>query len=258
PELVKIVVGIVVIPQRRDIVRERVDPDIDRVFGVKRHRDAPGYARAGDAGVLQALLDEGDHLVAAGGRLDEIGVILIVLQQPVGVLAGPEEVGVLLGFIDRAAAVGAAAVLELGLGPEALARLAVHAFVDALVNIALVVQFGEDLLHALDVVIVGRADEPVVADVHRLPQVLDRRDDRIDIFLRGHALGGGLVLNFLAVLVGAGQEHDFFALGAVVAGQRVAGDGCVAVADVELIARVIDRGGDVKLFGFHKAHPSFR
>src|SRR5699024_4549703 len=132
PELVKVMVGVVAVAQRRDIVGQRVDPDIDRVFGVEGHLDAPAHAGAGDAGVLQALFDESDHLVFAAGRLDEVGVLLIILKQPVGVLAGLEEVGFLLGLIHRAAAVGAAAVLQLGLGPETFAGLAVHALVGAL------------------------------------------------------------------------------------------------------------------------------
>ena len=225
------------------------------MFGVERHLDAPAHAGAGDAGVLQALFDEGDHLVFAAGRLDEVGVLLIILKQPVGVLAGLEEVGFLLGLVDRAAAVGAAAVLELGLGPETLAGLAVHALVGALVDVALVVQGGEDLLHALHMVIVGGADEAVIADVHGLPQVLDGSHDLVHVLFRGHALGGGLVLDLLAVLVGAGQEQHVLALGAVVAGQRVAGHGGVAVADVQLVAGIVDGGGDVKSFLVHWAHP---
>src|SRR5699024_11200988 len=181
PVFVVVVVGIVAVAQRRDIVGEGVDPHIDRMLGIEGHRDAPGHAGAGDAGILQALFDEGNHLILAAGGLDEVGVVLIPLQQPVGVLAGLEEVGFLLGLVDRAAAVGAAAVLELGLGPETLAGLAVHAHVGALVDVGLVVQGGEDLLHALHMVIVGGADEAVIADVHGLPQILDGGHDLVHV-----------------------------------------------------------------------------
>ena len=116
----------------------------------------------------------------------------------------------------------------------------------ALVDVALLVELGEDLLAGLHVVVVGGADEAVVADVHQLPQVLDGGDDLIDVLLRSHAGVGGLVLNLLAVLVGAGQEHDVAALHPLEACQRVAGHGGVAVADVQLVAGVIDRCGDVE------------
>ena len=255
PELVIVVVGVVAVTQRRDIVGKRVDPHIDRVLGVERHRDAPAHAGAGHTGVLQALLDESDHLVLAGGGLDEIGVVLVVLQQAVGIFAGLEEIRFLLGFIHGAAAVGAAAVLQLRFGPEALARLAVHALVGAFIDVALLVQPGKDGLHALDVVVVGRADEPVIGDVHHLPQVLDRGHNGVHIFFGRHALGGGLVLDLLAVLVGAGQKHHVVAFGALVAGDGVAGHRRVAVADVQLVAGVVDGGRNVKLFVVHGRIP---
>ena len=116
----------------------------------------------------------------------------------------------------------------------------------ALVDIALLVQLGEDLLAGLHVVVIGGADEAVVADVQQLPQVLDRGNDLVHIFLGGNTGVGGLVLDLLAVLVGAGQEHDVVALHPLEACQCVAGHGGVAVADVQLVAGIINRCGDVE------------
>ena len=48
------------------------------------------------------------------------------------------------------------------------------------------------------------------------------------------------------MLIGAGQEHDFLALHPLEAGQRVAGHGGVAVADVQLVAGVVDGSGNVE------------
>ena len=95
-------------------------------------------------------------------------------------------------------------------------------------------------------VVIGGADEAVVADIQQLPQVFDGGDDLVNVLLGGHAGIGGLILDLLAVLVGAGQEHDVIALHPLEAGQRVAGHGGVAVADVQLVAGVVDGGGDVK------------
>ncbi len=186
--------------------------------------------------VLQALLDERDHLVLAALGLDELGVLLVELEQAVGVLAGLEEVSFLVGVVDLTAALGALAVHQLlAVGPEALAGLAVVAGVLALVDIALLVQLGEDLLAGLHVVIVGGADEAVVvADIHQLPKVLDGGNDLIDVLFGSDACIGCLVLDLLAVLVGSGQEHDVIALHPLEAGQRVAGHGGVAVADAQL------------------------
>ena len=107
----------------------------------------------------------------------------------------------------------------------------------------------EDLLNGGDVVIVGRADEAVIGNVHQLPEVehaLRAGDDVIDELLRRDAGGLRLFLDLLAVLVGAGQEHDVAALHPLEACQCVAGHGGVAVADVQLVAGIINRCGDVE------------
>ena len=59
------------------------------------------------------------------------------------------------------------------------------------------------------------------------------------------------------MLVGTGQEHDVVALHPLEAGQRVTGHGGVAVADVQLVAGVINGGGDVKclVLAHRVAHP---
>ena len=97
-------------------------------------------------------------------------------------------------------------------------------------------------------VVVGGADEAVVADIHQLPQVLDGGNDLIDVLLGSDACIGCLVLDLLAMLVGSGQEHDVIALHPLEAGQRVAGHGGVAVADVQLIAGVVNGSGNVECF----------
>ena len=250
PVFVVVVVGVVAVAKCGDIVAQGVHPDVHGVLGVEGDGDAPLDRGAGDTGVLQALLDEGDHLILAALGLDELGVLLVQLEQAVGVLAGAEEVGFLVGVVDLAAAVGALAVHQLAVGPETLAGLAVVAHILALIDVALLIQLGEDLLAGLDVVVVGGADEAVVADVQQLPQVLDGGHDAVHIFLGLHPGGRGLVLDLLAVLVGAGQEHHVVPLLALEAGQRVTGHGGVAVADVQLVAGVVDGGGDVELFLF--------
>ena len=70
PELVVIVVLIVQEAERRAVVEQRVDPDVDDMAGVEIDRNAPGEARARHAQILQTGVDEVfDHLVDAAGRL---------------------------------------------------------------------------------------------------------------------------------------------------------------------------------------------
>ena len=228
--------------------------------GVKVHGDTPGEARAGNAEVFKAGLDEVvDHLVHAGGGLEEISVLEQVLHA-VGVLTELEEVGLLLGVLHVASAVGALAVDKLALRPETLAGLAVLALVGALVDVAVVVHLLEDFLNGRNMIVVRRADEAVVRNIHELPQIEDAlfaADDVVDELLRGHARGLGLIFDLLAVLVGAGQEHDVIARQALVARHRVGRHGTVGVADVELIGRVIDGGGDIESLLVHWCFPLF-
>jgi hypothetical protein len=260
PELIIIVVLVVHEAERRAVVEERVDPDVNDVAGVKVHGDTPGEARAGNAEVFKAGLDEVvDHLVHAGGGLEEIGVLKQVLHA-VGVLTELEEVGLFLGVLHVASAVGALAVDKLALRPETLAGLAVLALVGALVDVAVVVHLLEDLLNGRNMIVVRRADEAVVRNIHELPQVensLFAADDVVDKLLRGHARVLCLVLDLLAVLVRSGQEHDVVARQALVARHRVGRHGAVGVADVELIGRVINGGGDIESLLVHWCFPLF-
>ena len=261
PVLVVIVVLVVEEAQSSGVVEEGVHPHVHHVAGVKVHRHAPGKAGTGDAQVLQAGIDEVfHHLVDAAAGLEEVGVLQQV-PDPVGVLGQAEEIGFLLGVLDLPAAVGALAVHQLALRPEGLAGLAVLALVGALVDIALFVHLPEDLLNGGDMVIVGGADEAVVGDVHQLPQVLDALGtlhDAVHEFLGGDAGLGGLVLDLLAVLVGAGEEHDVIALQALVAGQGVGGHGAVGMADVELVGGVVNGGCDIEFLLFHEVSPFSR
>ena len=110
PEFFKIAVLIVLIPQRGDIVGERVDPHVNDVSLVKIDGNAPFEAGAGDAEIVETGLDEVvDHLIHTGLRLEEVG-LGEQLFQTVGEFRQPEEIGFLGGVGDLPAAVGTLAV----------------------------------------------------------------------------------------------------------------------------------------------------
>src|SRR5581483_9230009 len=88
-----------------DVGQQRVEPDVDGEALVPRHADAPALAGARDVQVLQALLDQRDDLVAPALRLDEVGVLLVVAQQPVAELRLLEIVAVLAAADQRRAGV---------------------------------------------------------------------------------------------------------------------------------------------------------
>ena len=250
PELLQVVIAVVLKAQSRHVVEEGIDPYVYHMARVKVHRHAPGKAGPGDAQVLQARLDEVvHHLVDPAPGLQEVGVFQQV-PDPVGILGEAEEIGLLLGILDLLAAVGALAVHQLALGPEALAGLAILALVGALVDVPVVVHLLKNLLDGGNVIIVSGTDEPVVGDVHQLPQVQHTAGALHDVvheLLGGAACLLGLVLDLLAVLIGAGEEHHIVALKPLIAGHGIGGHGAVGVANVELGRRIIDGCGNVKL-----------
>ena len=127
-------------------------------------------------------------------------------------------------------------------------------YILALVDVPLLIHLLKYLLDGGHVVAIGGADEPVVADVHQLPQIQHAPlplHDAVHILLGGDAGLLGLVLDLLAVLVGARQEHDLTAGETLIPGHSVGGHGAVGVADVQLVAGIVDRGGDIKSLAFH-------
>ena len=95
------------------------------------------------------------------------------------------------------------------------------------------------------------ADKAVVAYIHHLPQLADSRNDSVNILLRRYALFLGNALNFLPVLVRAGKKHNVITLRSFVARNRVCRNSAVRMTYMQLIARIIYRRCDIKLFLCH-------
>ena len=100
PKDCKIWIVSVGITQRRDVVRQRVEPYINHVPGIARHRNAPAEAGARDRQILKPAFDEADDLVAPAARRDRIGMSLVIGKQPILPGGKPEEVILLLNPFD--------------------------------------------------------------------------------------------------------------------------------------------------------------
>ena len=79
--------GVAAVAGHRQVVDERVVPDVEDVAAVPRHRHAPGERGAGDRDVAQAAPDEAERLVALGRRAHEVGVAVVVVEEPLLELA---------------------------------------------------------------------------------------------------------------------------------------------------------------------------
>ena len=174
-----------------------------------------------------------------------------MLHQLVGILAHLEEVGFFLCIHAVPATVGALALHQLAFGPEAFAGSAVLAHIFALVDIALFIHPGEDLLHLGLVLRVGGADKTVISGVHQIPDVLDLTCHIVHILLGGNAGGFRLLLDLLTVLVRAGLEIHIKACLPLVAGNGIGQYDLVSIADVGLCGSVCNGGRNVIRFLFH-------
>ena len=112
-----------------------------------------------------------------------------MFDQAIGVLAHLEEIRFLFRGLDVPAAIGALALDKLALRPEGFARGAIHTFVIALVNVALVVEFFEHFTDLFHMVFVGGADEFVVRRIYEVPNTSDLARNLVHVSLRRNACG---------------------------------------------------------------------
>ena len=153
--------------------------------------------------------------------------------------------------LDLAAAIGALAVNQIAFGELRLARRAIVAVVGSLVEVAVVMELLHEVLDALHVARLRRADEVVVGDVEVAPQLGELRHLTIAPLLRRHAVRSSGLGNLLAMLVHTGEEEHVTAVHARETRGGVGRDGGVRGADVRLAVNVVDGRGYVEGFFAH-------
>ena len=148
------------------------------------------------------------------------------------------------------AAVRAFAVNQLGVRPERFAGRAVPALIFTLIDITLLVEALEYLLHLQLMILVGGPDELVIGGVHQIPDLLDNRNLLVNISLRLHAGRPGLFFNLLAMLVGARHKEDVITALSLIAGNGISHYDFIGVADVRLSRGIGNSGGNIVFFFF--------
>ena len=199
---------------------------------------------AADRQIRQALLDEREHFVALGFGEDEVGLFLVEIQQLL-LERGQFEVVVLFGDGFGGASAFGARVARFRVVHVELIEHAILAGVAAFVDVAVVEAAAEQILHLDGVLGGGGALETVDAEAQDFPLALEFGGNDVGEFLRRFAGGCGGALDLLAVLIGAGGEHNVVTLHALPALNGIGGDGGVGVADVRRGVHVIDRSGEV-------------
>ena len=192
------------VAERGDVVRERVEPHVDHMRRVVRHRNAPGKAGARDREIAQAAAHEGHDLIAARLRLDELRVLFVKGEQLVFKRGELEEVVLLADCLGDATTLRAGRAgrdLDVGLIGDA-----VLAAPGGLIEKAALLEHVPQLMHAALVALFRGADEVVVGEAHAVPQAAKLRRNLVGKLLRAGAGLCSRALDLLAVFVGPGQE----------------------------------------------------
>ncbi len=233
----------------REVVQQRIEPDIDHMLLIAWDGNAPLDARAADAEILQSTFHEALHLVEAEVGLYEVGMGRVEVQERLLILRKAEEVGL---FFELDELVGEALGLEflgLSLRDEGLVAHAVEALVSGLVDVAGIQQLLEPALHGLAVIRIRGADETVVGHAHARPQVRVVGDDLVRERFRRDAAGDCGLLHLLTVFVRAREEAHRLAHLAMEARERVRQHRRVDMPDVGPVVHIVDRRGDVEGLG---------
>ena len=81
PELLAQVLARACVGERAQVVDQRVDPHVDHLLGVPRHRHAPRLAGAAEAEVPEPAFDEAARLVVTEVGNHELGLLVVEPEQ---------------------------------------------------------------------------------------------------------------------------------------------------------------------------------
>ena len=131
-------------------------------------------------------------------------------------------------------------------GVVVLAGHAIGTSIGVFDDVAVVVDFAQELADRVVVALLGRANEVIVRDIEDLPGLGESSRGSV-----GPLPGSHLVLlrrfrHLLAMLVGTSQEKDVLPEQSVPASNGISIDGAVGVAEVRYVVDVVDRRGDVE------------
>ena len=180
-----------------------------------------------------------------------------MLDQLIGILAHLEEISLFSGRLHFPAAVGAFAVNQLRFRPERLTGRTVHAFIISFIDISLIVQLAEDLLHLFLMIVVRGTNELVIRSVQRIADPADFASHIVYKLLRRHALLLRFQLDLLAVLIRSRLKEHIIPVFSLKTGNAVRQHDLIAVPDMRRTGRIGDRRRDIILSLIHVTTCSF-
>ena len=233
-------VSVRVITDARDIIGQCVQPHIYHMLIVKVHRNPPLKRSAGHAQILQARQQEiVHHLVFAGHGLNKFRMAVDMLDQPVSIFTHTEKICFFLGRLNPAA-VGTLALHQLGFGPERLAGRTIQPLIGPLVDIPLVIQTLENLLHLFLMGLIRGADELVILNIQLIAEPPDHPCHIVHKGLGSYARLLGLQFDLLPVFIRSGLEKHIIPLFSLKAGDGIRQHNLVIVANMRLTGCISD------------------
>src|SRR5262245_11968120 len=247
--------------ERRDVVGERVEPDVDHLRRISRHLDAPAlrtFPRARNADVVEPGLDEGQHFVPPVLGLDAQPTSLDQVEELVLIARQAEEPVALDDQLRRLVVLRAKAVMQVAGMDERLAARAVEPLVVALVEITACGTRGPKALDAGTVSRIGaRADEVVSRQLQQGGEI----DEPLRLLrdeLRHRQTRGECGIDVLErIVVRAAQEAHVVATEPAVPRNDVCLNEFQRVAEMRIAVHIGNGGRDVgAALGAHRFLPS--
>ena len=233
-----------------DVIHQRIEPNVGDVIGVERNRNTPlqPVGRAGNAEVLQhVVLQKSEDPIPVDFRRNERRISLQVINQPLLVVLEFEIIVLLLQFDDLA--IGR---IECAIGPPILFRQKrfFPGGIESMINIPIKMPFGmepgEKPLHDFLMPRFGGANKIIIGQFQFCREGFPTRRQVVAIGLRGFPFGEGCLLDFLTVLIQAGQEESLLSQAPARSRNHVCDKLFVSVAQVRLAVDIVNGGSDVK------------
>ena len=213
------------IADNRQIIAERVNPNIHHLTVVTRHRNSPlqFFNRAADRNVFGAVFYQIQQLFAAKfwrhRGFDELADFICEFRNG-------QIIVILAEFLERFVVVRARKIhgASFALGDETFTANTVPTFISALVDHVGIDQFLPNLLDAANVLLVGspNAANMIKIEIKFLAHFLKMRLQTIDEFLRSLVVLGGFFGDFRAMFVGANRHQRLAIFARMIAQQNIA------------------------------------
>jgi hypothetical protein len=168
-----------------------------------------------------------------------------MLNQPLLVQAHFEEVVFFFDPFGFCEVIGAFAFHQFLFRVKAFASGAIKSSISGVINLALLINAGQDIAHHFFVPFLGGPDEVVGLDMERGPQISVKGADFVRIFPGLALIGLCGAKDFVSVFIRAGEKIGLIPEQAVITPHHVAQDGGIGMAYMGFGVDIVNRRCEV-------------